>query len=422
MTSLLTLILSYSLSDWALKINTAFFNVRMTNNTISATSNTIHSLRRICRIVAVFIVLLLCSHYDAYAQDFRRGDKRKVNSGIIQEVEIAIQDSLSLAKADSIMRNQPSAKDLKRRADSIARIERRRLRAEQAGRIDSQGNIIPPEPWFGDSTSLSKVCLISAVLPGYGQIYNKQYWKLPILYGTLGTSIGLAIHYGKEYKPLKRQYDQMIIEDGLYRTEELNTLQRKMIRKNTTKQLMWGLAAASYIYFLGDAAVNYSTNDVSDVKKATTLSLICPGAGQVYNKSYWRVPIVIGGMASMIYVIDWNNRGYQRFKEAYTLRADFETNPGKYPGGVSADEFRGRYSVTFLKNLRDSYRRSRDLSIILTVLVYAFQAVDAHVDAHLKDFDVSDNLSLSVDPLFNYQHTQTHGTEPVFGFNVNLTF
>lgn len=358
------------------------------------------------------------------AQDMRRGLKQRVDSGIIQQPDTTLmaQDSLSIAIADSLARMQPTAKELKRRADSLARVERRRLRAEQAGRIDKDGNIIPPEPWFGDSTSLSKVCIVSALLPGYGQIYNKQYWKLPILYSTLGTSLGLAIHYGNEYKPLKRQYDQMIIDNGLYRTEELNLLQRKMIRKNTTKQIMWGLAAASYIYFLGDVAINYSTNDVSDVKKATTLSMICPGAGQIYNKSYWRMPIVIGGMASMIYVIDWNNRGFKRFKEAYRLRADFEQNPGRYPGGVSADEFRGRYSATFLKNLRDSYRRSRDLSIILTALVYTFQVVDAHVDAHLKDFDVSDNLSLSVEPLFDYQYTQTFGVDPIFGFNVNLSF
>jgi hypothetical protein len=154
---------------------------------------------------------------------------------------------------------------------------------------------------------------VSAVLPGYGQIYNKQYWKLPILYGTLGTSIGLAIHQNSIYKPLKKEYDALIAKNGLYRTEELNLVQRKMIRSNTTRQLLWGAAAASYIYFLGDVVINYSTNEVSSVKKATTLSTICPGAGQIYNKSYWRAPIVLGGIASMAYVVDWNNRGFKRF-------------------------------------------------------------------------------------------------------------
>ena len=357
------------------------------------------------------------------AQNMRRGLKQKVDSGLMQQPDTAFmaQDSLSRAIADSLARFQPTAKEIKRRMDSLARVERRRQRAEAAGRIDSEGNIIPPEPWFGDSTSLSKMCLVSAVLPGYGQIYNKQYWKLPILYTTLGASIGMAVHFGNEYKPLKRQYDQMIVENGLYRTEELNTLQRKMIRKNTTKQIMMGLAAASYIYFLGDAALNYSTNDVSDVKKATTLSMICPGAGQIYNKSYWRMPIVIGGMASMIYVIDWNNRGFQRFKKAYSLRADYDRNPDLYPNG-SVDEFHGRYSATFLKNLRDSNRRNRDLSLLLTAGLYVFQAVDAHVDAHLQDFDVSDNLTVDIKPLIDCQYTQHNGTTPIFGFDLNVTF
>ena len=181
-------------------------------------------------------------------------------------------------------------------------------------------------------------------------------------------------------------------------------------------------AAASYIYFLGDAALNYSTNDVSSVKKATTLSLICPGAGQIYNKSYWRAPIVVGGLASMVYVIDWNNRGFQRFKKAYSLRVDFDQNPDKYPEGVSPDEFRGRYSASYLKNLRDAYRRNRDLSLLLTAGVYIFQAVDAHVDAHLKDFDISDELSVELHPMFDYQQTQIGGSNPVFGFNLNLKF
>lgn len=277
------------------------------------------------------------------------------------------------------------------------------------------------QPLFSDSASLSKVCWMATVMPGYGQIYNKQYWKLPILYSTLGASIGVAIHQGSVYRPLKRQYDAMTTE-GLSRTEEMNALQRRMIRVNTARQAMWVTAAASYIYFLGDAAVNYATNDVSDVKKATTLSLICPGAGQIYNKSYWRVPIVIGGLASMVYVIDWNNRGFQRFKTAYALRADFEKNPGNYPDGVSKDEFGGRYSASYLKNLRDAYRRNRDMSIILTLAVYAFQAIDAHVDAHLKDFDVSDDLTVSLEPMFDTTYTQINGTQPTFGFNLNISF
>ena len=357
----------------------------------------------------------------ASAQNLMRGHKQIVTGGVLIETV----DSLEQARLDSLA-NLPdevkrmSEKRAKRLADSLARVQRQRARAIEMGRVDDEGNIIPREKWFADSMSLSRVTITSALLPGYGQIYNKQYWKLPILYGTLGTSVGLWAYFGSEYRPLKRQYDELIL-NGMTRTEELDNVQSKMIRANTKKQIFMLTAAASYIYFLGDAALSYATNDVSDVKKATTLSLICPGAGQFYNESYWKVPIVIGGMGSMIYVIDWNNRGYKRFKSAYTLLTDYEKNPDKYPNG-SADEFGGRYSATFLKNLRDSYRRNRDLSILLTAAVYIFQAVDAHVDAHLKDFDVSDNLTVDLEPMVDYQYNYATGNNAVFGFNLNLTF
>lgn len=374
----------------------------------------------LCRVVMAAILIFI--GYSASAQSLKRGSIRKVTDGVL----IDKLDSLEQARADSIA-NIPdelkriSEKQAKRLADSLSRLARQKERARELGRLDANGNIIPREPWFADSMSLSKVCITSAVLPGYGQIYNKQYWKLPILYGTLGGSIGLWAHFGSKYRPLKREYDALLLE-GMSRTEKLNQVQSKMISANTKRQVFMFTAAASYIYFLGDTALNYATNDVSDVKKATTLSIICPGAGQAYNKSYWKVPIVIGGMASMIYVVDWNNRGFKRFQNAYALLNDFEQNPGKYPGGVSKDEFGGRYSASFLKNLRDSYRRNRDLSILLTAAVYAFQAIDAHVDAHLKDFDVSDDLTVKIEPMFDYQYTQLTGNDAVFGFNLNLKF
>ena len=387
------------------------------NNSRQVTTST--GCAWLCRIVMVVIMLFI--GYRASAQSLKRGSIRKVTSGVL----IDKPDSIEQARLDSLA-NIPdelkkiSEKQAKRLADSLSRIARQKERARELGRLDENGNIIPREPWFADSMSLSKVCLTSAVLPGYGQIYNKQYWKLPILYGTLGTSVGLWAYFGSEYRPLKRQYDELLL-NGMSRTEELDDVQSRMIRANTKKQIFMLTAAASYIYFLGDAALSYATNDVSDVKKATTLSLICPGAGQFYNESYWKVPIVIGGMGSMVYVIDWNNRGYKRFKNAYSLLTDYEKNPDKYPGG-SADEFGGRYSATFLKNLRDSYRRNRDLSILLTAAVYVFQAVDAHVDAHLKDFDVSDNLTVDLEPMVDYQYNYVTGNNAVFGFNLNLTF
>ncbi|MBQ5394622.1 MAG: hypothetical protein IIU62_06275, partial [Alistipes sp.] len=276
--------------------------------------------------------------------------------------------------------------------------------------------------WFmSDSMSLSRVSYMSAIVPGYGQIYNKQYWKLPIVYGTLAAGLGLYIHENSVYKPLRKKYDAMT-DISLERTPELDALQEKMIRSNTRRQLYLGFTIASYIYSIGDAAVNYSTNDVSTVKKATTLACICPGAGQIYNKSYWKVPFVIGGFATLGYCIDWNNRGFQRFKKAYNLLADYEAHPENYPNGPT-DEFRGRYSASFIRNLRNNYRRNRDLCIILTGGLYILQIVDAHVDAHLRDYDVSDDLTMDIEPMVDYTYLPAEGNHaPVVGFNLNLKF
>jgi len=307
--------------------------------------------------------------------------------------------------------------------DSLARIDS--LPAESAEEVRKR------KGWLmSDSMSLSKVCWLSTVLPGYGQIYNKHYWKLPILYGTVGAGIGMFIYENNKYKPLKRRYEE-ITSINRERTPELDALQASMIRHNTRRQAYLFASIASYLYFIGDAAVCYRTNDVSNVKKATTLACICPGAGQIYNRSYWKVPFVVGGFAAMIYCIDWNNRGYQRFKKAYSLRAAYDQAMADYnadPENVerpqgSTDEFRGRYSASFLKNLRDNYRRNRDLCIIVTAGIYLLQIVDAHVDAHLKDYDISDDLTMSIEPKIDYTYVPTAGGHrPIYGFNLNINF
>ncbi len=315
------------------------------------------------------------------------------------------------AKADTLLTAADSLRGLEPDSTLLSRRERRR------GKL------------FSDSMSLSKVCWTAAVLPGYGQIYNKQYWKLPILYGTLGTSIALFAHESGVYKPLRREYNA-IVANSTSRTPELDALQGRMIRSNTRRQIYLLTAIGSYLYFIGDAAVKYSTNDVSDVKKATTLACICPGAGQIYNRSYWKVPFVVGGFAAMAFCIDWNNRGFQRFRTAYHLRVDYDNQLKKWQDDgqqgerpVPRDEFKGRYQASFLKNLKDNYRRNRDLCIIITAGIYILQAVDAHVDAHLKDYDISDDLSLNIEPAIACPYIPAAGgNRPVYGLNLVLNF
>ena len=363
----------------------------------------------------------------------RRGARTMVRSGLAERPDSLKnrRDSLRMAaillEIDSLQQADfaaDSAALAALRTDDIVTLDsltQLRLEAE-AHPADTTRRKLFKKGWFmSDSMSLSKVSWLSAVLPGYGQIYNKQYWKLPILYGSLATGLALFINENKTYKPLKQQFEAYT-DRSLERTPELNALQARMIRSNTRRQLYLGLTLASYIYFIGDAAVSYRTNEVSSVKKATTLACIFPGAGQIYNRSYWKVPFVIGGFASMIYCIDWNNRGYQRFKKAYSLLADYQEHPELYPDGPT-DEFHGRYSADFIRNLRNNYRRNRDLCIIITGALYILQVVDAHVDAHLKDYDISDDLSMNIEPLVDYTYIPTlQSNRPVFGFNLSLNF
>ena len=394
-------------------------------------------------LAVIFMIVALSVSAQEYSRERLRGNVRTVNQGALVPIDstallrakaeaAARRDSMYFHYLDSIaggqLRNFENLSDTSR--DSVRNVIAKQLHRDSV--IMSRGDSIAPDgrrirlnkngeerkPLNSDSMGLSKVCWLSLPLPGFGQIYNKQYWKLAVLYPVVGASVTMFVHENKQYKPLKAEYDQYLVDHGYMRTPELDEIQTKMIRHNTMQQIYAGLAIATYLYFIGDAAVNYSTNEVSQVKKATTLSTICPGAGQIYNKSYWRVPIVIGGLASTIYTIDWNNRGYQRFKTAYSLRVDYDNNPDKYPNG-SADEFRGNYTATFLKNLKDSYRRNRDLCILLTAGIYLLNILDAHVDAHLQDYDISDDLSMNMEPFFD---VTTVGSKPAMGVNLSLKF
>ena len=380
------------------------------------------------RLLVLFAFLALCGAGEASAQvplDRYRSAKTFVRSGLMPKPDSLaknhLTDSLLLMRVDSLLQDSTLRDSLLRSG-----IDSLRLRDSLAARLHPQfvpdsalllkTDSLPaalgaPDSLAGrkdlrprrDTISLSGVSWISLVAPGFGQIYNKQYWKLPILYGTVGAGLTLFFHENNTYKPLKRQYNALL-ENGTARTEELDDVQSRMIRSNTRRQIYLGLTVASYLYFLGDAAVNYRY-DASPVKKATTLATIFP--------------------------IDWNNRGYKRFKKAYSDRSAYDKaleehqkDPEHHPDPpVAKGEFGTKYSAEFLKNLKDNYRRNRDLCIIITAGLYVLQIIDAHVDAHLKSYDISDDLSVEFTPAVNYVYSPTvGGHRPTFGFNFNLNF
>lgn len=127
------------------------------------------------------------------------------------------------------------------------------------------------------------------------------------------------------------------------------------------------------------------------VRKATLLSTFLPGAGQVYNKKIWKVPIVYAAFAGMAYLIKFNHDNFRKFDDALLMRYDEDPN--------TIDPYVNVYTEENLRSLSDFYRRNRDLSVIGLTLVYVLNIIDAHVDAHLFNFNVDDNLSLQWSPL-----------------------
>jgi hypothetical protein len=132
------------------------------------------------------------------------------------------------------------------------------------------------------------------------------------------------------------------------------------------------------------------------------LSTALPGLGQAYNKKYWKIPIVYAGFAGLGYWISRNTKNYRTYREAYSFRMDDDS--------LTIDPFVDRYSSADLKTLKDFYKRNLDLSIILTAVWYALNIVDAAVDAHLFEFDVSDNLSMRVEPVLEYRSRNNNFT------------
>ncbi len=140
---------------------------------------------------------------------------------------------------------------------------------------------------------------------------------------------------------------------------------------------------------------------VHSPKKATIYSAVFPGLGQIYNRKYWKVPLVYIGFASLIYAIDWNNDYYTRYRQAYIDISDSDPTSNSFKdldieGHWDFDDpSQVEQFKTRLEKAKESSRRYRDLCIIGTAAFYALNIIDASVDAHLFNFDISDDLTVN---------------------------
>lgn len=162
---------------------------------------------------------------------------------------------------------------------------------------------------------------------------------------------------------------------------------------------------------------------VHSPKRAAIYSAVLPGLGQAYNKKYWKIPLVYAGFGAIGYFIGWNNSNYNTYKFAYRDLTD--TIPGtnsylnieasKYYNLNDPTEF-GNFKSGLYKQ-QEYYRRNRDLLIISIVGFYGINIIDASVDAHLFDFDISEDLSMNWQPTI-----QPYRKELVYGLNFTLNF
>lgn len=216
-----------------------------------------------------------------------------------------------------------------------------------------------------DTLTPGYLLLGSVVVPGASQLYNKQYWKVPLTYAGIGSGLFCGIWGGNQYK-----------KTGQQKYKTLSTI---------------GYVGAGLVYWgqMLDGVVNFSTSVKAPVPaKATIYSLLLPGLGQAYVGDYWKIPIWYGGFAACGYFFHINNMQYKRFKYIY----DISLNPAEsgYTGAITNSQ---------AKWYKDTYRRYRDYSVLAAIIVYALQAIDANVFAYMSDFNVDNNIaSIEVRP------------------------
>ncbi len=135
--------------------------------------------------------------------------------------------------------------------------------------------------------------------------------------------------------------------------------------------------------------VVYKGVDLKTPRTAMMRSVMLPGLGQFYNKSYWKIPVVYAALGGVTYLAMFNQGQYHRFKKAYRQDVDKEIH-----------EFSGKLERASIKYYRDKYQKDMELSYIGLVGIYALNILDAFVDAHLKSFDISEDISLGIKPSF----------------------
>ena len=168
------------------------------------------------------------------------------------------------------------------------------------------------------------------------------------------------------------------------------------------------------------------TPRVPDPQRALWLALVLPGGGQIYNRKFWKLPIIYGGFVGCTYALMWNQQMYKDYSQAYIDIMDDDPNTKSYlnmlPYGYDISGREDQFKNIFRRK-KDFYRKNRDLSIFAFFGVYILSVIDAYVDAQLSTFDISPDLSMKVEPTLIEQKNlcNMHRSKAV-GVQCSLTF
>ena len=154
--------------------------------------------------------------------------------------------------------------------------------------------------------------------------------------------------------------------------------------------------------------------------KAAFYSAVLPGLGQIYNKRYWKAPIVWGAIGTGVYFYSINNTAYNRYRNAFKRRkAGFTDDEFFDLGEPDEGKVEPDVSDTALEDAQERFQRDRDLSLLITIALYALNIIDANVDAHLKQYNVDENLSFDIRP---YLDMNPVSSNPNYGLTMTLKF
>ena len=311
---------------------------------------------------------------------------------IVAILVLACPGTRAQFKRDAFTQNYSDLKDTTARKDSIDKMFSFK---EFFRGVSHKQELLPGTLFAG-----------SMLFIGSQQIYHKDYWKLPIIYGGLGATVGLGIHYRRQYNASVSDYE------AAYALDPNTTLTVDEHARNLSTAMFIG-AGAIYWATLMDGVIRYpSGGRHPHPGKATLYSLLLPGLGQAYNGEYWKIPIYCGGLIACVYYYNFNTINFERFRRIYIEATDTEV---PYSGPITAE------TALYYRNI---YRTYRDYSIVALLLVYAIQVIDANVFAYMHDFEVTDDVSLNVSPTVISPPGQfaMNASNPAFGVRFGITF